>query len=63
MQESCENCKYWIETEHESFGVKGKRAGYCQKKPPKPTVGSSLKFRFPISAFDDWCGEYEEKKL
>lgn len=63
MAEKCENCKYWREFGTADFEKGTVNAGQCQKYPPKlngiNNFETMLKYRFPISAFDDWCGEYE----
>jgi len=63
MEEKCENCKYWQEFGTVDFENGKVKAGQCKKYPPKlngiNSLETMLKYRFPISAFDDWCGEYE----
>ena len=68
MNESCENCKYWKKVTQFKFeGVK-KDAGQCRKHPPSGYYSSIetgpnrvVRYRFPYTACDDWCGEYTLK--
>lgn len=68
MEKKCENCKYWKEFGKADFENGTARAGQCQRHPPKfiyagnRSIKVMLKYRFPISAFDDGCGEYDERK-
>jgi hypothetical protein len=64
MQEKCENCKYWKELGKAEFEGGNKKSGQCRRHPPgrftsdKITKASYMR-RFPLSAVDDWCGEYK----
>ena len=68
MSEYCENCKYWKKVTQFKFeGVK-KDAGQCRKHPPSGYYSSIetspnrvVRYRFPYTACDDWCGEYTSK--
>lgn len=66
MEQSCENCKYWKEMEKNDFEKGTARSGQCRRYSPKfiyagnGSIKKMLKYRFPISAFDDWCGEFKE---
>ena len=62
--EQCESCRYWKIAEHtEAFGERGARgAGRCRRHPPTTTGKFHHEDRFPLTAFDDWCGEYEKRQ-
>ena len=69
-QESCKSCKYWKEVGKRAFEKKVKKmAGQCRQLPPRlcPTSLSSehqnIDRRFPISAEDDWCGQFDKRPL
>lgn len=53
--ETCNQCKFWKATEANQ--------GQCRRQPPQAIsfrIGDDLKFetRFPVTASDDWCGEF-----
>ena len=68
MNEYCENCKYWKKVTHIKFeGVK-KDGGQCRLHSPRSffnffenTPKQVVNYRFPLTACDDWCGEYTSK--
>jgi len=69
-QESCKSCKYWKEIGRRTFEKRVKKmAGQCRKLPPRmcPTALSTeremIKYRFPLSAGDDWCGQYAKRPV
>jgi len=68
MSEYCENCKYWKKVTQCKFEGEKKDAGQCRKHPPSGYYSSIetspnrvVRYRFPFTACDDWCGEYTSK--
>jgi len=67
MNQVCKNCKYWKKFGQTQFDRKTKDAGRCRKHPRRAFYTSSsankmrdvVNYRFPISADDDLCGEFE----
>jgi hypothetical protein len=56
---TCSACKHWKPTD---------AAGECRRRAPQPVVlnvDDDVKFEshFPITASDDWCGEFEPKTV
>ncbi len=56
--ETCSQCKFWNASTADE--------GECRRQPPQAIsfrVGDDLKFetRFPVTASDDWCGEFAQK--
>ena len=56
--ETCAKCAYW--------NAKGTDDGECRRQPPQAIsfkVNEEVKFetRFPMTAADDWCGEFSAK--
>lgn len=69
MNESCEYCKYWKQVTQVKFEGKKKVAGQCRINPPKAFttvletgLKQSVRYRFPFTAIDDWCGEFKQKQ-
>jgi len=60
MKKECENCKYWLRCEGQTL------MGECRRYPPVldfegKELDSSI-FIFPITHYDNWCGEYKIKE-
>jgi len=56
--ETCAKCEYW--------NAKASDEGECRRQPPQAIsfkVNEEVKFetRFPMTASDDWCGEFSAK--
>ncbi|MGJ3243784.1 MAG: hypothetical protein ACFE0O_12650 [Opitutales bacterium] len=56
---TCASCRYWNPSATADEGE-------CRRHPPQAIsfkVGESVKFetRFPATASEDWCGEYEAR--
>lgn len=55
---TCESCTYWKAT--------ADAQGECRRQPPQAVtfvVDAQTQFvtRFPVTAAQDWCGEYQLK--
>lgn len=67
--ESCKKCRFWKEFGKMTFEKERKSAGFCRKLSPRSisvSLGSfkdSLRYRFPVSAADDWCGQFEKRPI
>ena len=68
MNQSCENCRYWRKITKIKFEGNKKDAGQCRVRSPRIFFSSFessprqvVKYRFPLTACDDWCGEYKPK--
>lgn len=61
MEEKCSQCKFWFRDQTLTT------LGECHRRSPT-IIGKDEKagvdeFRvWPITAFDDWCGEWKEKE-
>ena len=68
MEQVCENCKYWKKVTKIAFEGKKKDAGQCRIHPPRVFFSTFesrpkqvVKYRFPFTADDDWCGGFKAK--
>ena len=68
MNESCENCGYWKKFTQLKFEGEKKDAGQCRAHSPRMFFSAFesgpkqiVKYRFPFTACDDWCGEFKPK--
>jgi hypothetical protein len=68
MKRLCGNCKYWNKIRETFFEDRTKDAGQCRIRAPRGFIGSVdsnvkhyVKYRFPLTACDDWCGEFKSK--
>lgn len=65
MKETCENCRFWQESE------KRKGQGWCRRNPPRHIadnppnalrgLGITNRGIWPATIDSDWCGEFEER--
>lgn len=56
----CGNCVFWsrcVSHDMENYG-------YCKRYPPTITNSGqgNAECHRPLMMFDDWCGEYKEKR-
>lgn len=67
MTEACQNCRYWL-----GLGD-GRPTGFCRRHAPRPVLARNeapeggrdgirdaiaSETVWPLTARDDWCGEY-----
>ena len=60
--QTCETCKFWLETKPEEVGEKVEKIGQCRRYPPtwfwKQTEGGPL-VSSPVTLSTWSCGEYK----
>lgn len=57
-QSTCNACAFWKDT--------GADSGECRVNPPQAIAvnidaQTRIETKFPVTAADDWCGEFEAK--
>ena len=51
----CENCAFWTFRDHYTPTIK---IGRCHWRPPVVDDPASTLAPWPVTAHNDWCGEY-----
>ena len=53
--DTCKSCRYW-------WTGGASPSGQCRRRAPLADQQDFRQVIFPITALDDWCGEYESAK-
>ena len=61
--EKCSNCLFWKQDLHDKGNPEANQnardRGFCTRYPP---VLVGTRFQHPVTKFNLWCGEWEEKE-